>query len=426
MAAVLLCNKCGAIIWVVLRKGLINFIMNSNSQCSLLRVTQNDSSLAELRLEYKNNYYGDDGTFYSDNSDDYSTLGAAIANNTHLKTLAVTLTNELPLGMANRGFYHGLQRNSSISNLELHCNYSRNIAGGVAHEILKIYQENNSQLTVIRIDDARVQNGGDRAIMDTLRTCRNLQNVTLYNCNITDEQLLPIVDAIRGHLQLEELRLYGNNIGNAGCEALAALLSDPNSNLRMLSLAHNAIHNEGATTIANSLSNNNKLQKLYLKNNPINQSVEDNFSNILCNTSNINSLYASNHTLGSLYLPLEFVHGQNLKSLLSLNRKGHNGSHAAIKKILKFHPNIDMEPLFEWGMEEEGERNLKALPYVVDWFEKAKIAVAEEDETHHIAEKKLSAIFQFAKAMPLLLEGIARYDTHVSGGSGNKRKRTEE
>ena len=57
-------------------------------------------------------------------------------------------------------------------------------------------------------------------------------------------------------------------------------------------------------------------------------------------------------------------------------------------------------------------------------IEEAKVAVAEEDD-YHIEEKKLSAIFQFAKAMPLLLEGIARYDTHESGGSDNKRKRSE-
>ena len=33
--------------------------------------------------------------------------------------------------------------------------------------------------------------------MDTLRSCRNLQIVELNVCNITDEQLLPIVDAVR-------------------------------------------------------------------------------------------------------------------------------------------------------------------------------------------------------------------------------------
>ena len=60
-----------------------------------------------------------------------------------------------------------------------------------------------------------------------------------------------------------------------------------------------------------------------------------------------------------------------------------------------------MEPLFEWDM--EVDRNLKALPFVVSWFQKAEEAVADEEgDSYHVDQKKLSAIYQFAKAMPLL------------------------
>ena len=37
-----------------------------------------------------------------------------------------------------------------------------------------------------------------------------------------------------------------------------------------------------------------------------------------------------------------------------------------------------MEPLFDWSMEEEGQRDLKALHYVISWFGRAEEAVAEE------------------------------------------------
>ena len=409
--------------------------MDNNSRETLRRVAQNDPSLAELRLGDNNNNY-DYGVncckCHSGNSGDYSTLGTAIANNTHLETLRVTLSDDLPLGVTDREFYDGIKSNTSINTLCLSCNYIT-IAGGVAHEILKMYQENNSHLAKIIIGHAIVQNGGDdRVIGNTLRCCRNLQRVVLNYCNITDAQLLTIVDALRRHRMLEDLNLTVNNIGNAGCYAIATLLADPDCNLRHLSLRNNTINNEGATAIANSLTNNNKLQCLYLDHNQIDRSVEDIFSNVLCNTTSINDTYSSNHTLQSLllphdhgqHLPMNLPMTQNLQSLLSLNRIN-NKSHVAMKKILKHHPNIDMEPLFEWGEGKEDEGTLKALPYVVDWFEKAKVAVAEGDETYHIEEKKLSAIFQFAKAMPLLLEGIARYGTHESGGSGNKRKRTE-
>ena len=82
-----------------------------------------------------------------------------------------------------------------------------------------------------------------------------------------------------------------------------------------------------------------------------------------------------------------------------------------------------MGPLFVWDLEEE--QTLKALPYVIDWFMKAEVAVADEDistdddsilfsddegdEDYRIEEKKLSAILQFAKAMPLLFGGIATF-----------------
>ena len=396
--------------------------MDNNSQEILRKVTQNDPSLTQLRLIGYNNYGVADDEFYSDIGDDYSTLGAAIANNAHLEKLAVTLYDDLPLGEADRGFYNGLNSNSSISNLRLD-GYIRNtpqtIAAGVAQEILKAYQENNGQLTFLSINNVFLQSGGDRVIVDTLRSCRNLQRVDLNNCDITNEQLLPIVDAIRGHSILEDLRLYYNNIGNVGCEAITKLLADPNYNLRTLNLERNAIDNEGATKIANSLVNNNQLHTLYLDNNRIDQSVEDVFSNILCNTTNINETYSSNHTLQTI--SLGHRHGQQLESLLELN-KDTDKSHVAIKKILKYHPNIDMEPLFQWDA--EGEQNLKALPHVMNWFERARAAVTDEEEDqYNVDGRKLNAIFQFAKAVPLLFGGIAtikRDDDKV-----NKRKRND-
>ena len=179
------------------------------------------------------------------------------------------------------------------------------------------------------------------------------------------------------------------------------------SNLLYLNLGNNAINNEGATTIANSLINNNKLQNLRLYMNPIDQqSVQDVFSNILCNTTSIRHTYSSNHTLERLSLVDGHRRGQQLESLLELNRDA-NKNHVAIKKILQNHSNIDMEPqLFEWGAE-EGEQNLKALPYAINWFERAGVAVAdEEEEQYNLDGRKLNAIFQFAKAMSLLFGGI--------------------
>ena len=51
---------------------------------------------------------------------------------------------------------------------------------------------------------------------------------------------------------------------------------------------------------------------------------------------------------------------------------------------------------------------MKALPHIINWFERARVAVAANDEEFDINGRKLSAIFQFAKAKPLLFEGISR------------------
>ena len=374
--------------------------MNDNSQETLRRVAQDDPSLTELILS-DNTIYDSDGKFYSYSSDDYSTLGSAIANNTHLENLAVTLSDDLPLG---RGFYDDLKCNTSIHELTLRLGLGLCIVEGVAHEILQTYQENNSQLTVLEISDANLRSGGDRVVVDTLRICSNLQRVTLNYCNITDARLLPIVDAIRGHRLLEELDLYDNNIGNAGCDALATLLEDPNCNLHTLDLWGNNITDEGAIIIANSLVNNTKLHDLDFGSNAIGaidqSSVEDAFSRLLFNTSIINSTFLSNHTLNGVSLIDGNELGTQLASLLIMNEET-NKRHVAIKKILKFHPDIDMDPMFEWDA--EGEQSLKALPYVVGWFERAGVAIADNDgESYHVEEKTLSAIFQFAKGMPLL------------------------
>ena len=314
--------------------------------------------------------------------------------------MRVWIDEVVALDVTNNEFYDGLKQNSSVSELSLFCDV-HNIVGGVGQKILEVYQA-NSNLTVIGIFNARLQNGGDQVVAATLRNCTNLKNIDLHECNMSDEQLLSIVGAIRGLTSLVVLNLHNNRIGNTGCEALATLLRDPNSNLRIIYLGSNDIHNDGAATLANALLNNTKLRILNLDRNPINQSVVDIFARLLCNTSSINKIYCSNHTFEQLGLSSHGV-GYQLDSLLQLNRYT-NKSHVAIKKILNYHPNIDMEPLFEWNMEGEGERDLKALPYVVAWFERAGEAVGGNDlrGRGYIHKRKLSAMYQFAKSMPLL------------------------
>ena len=83
-------------------------------------------------------------------------------------------------------------------------------------------------------------------------------------CDITDEELLLMVEGIRGHTSLENLDLHGNRIGNTRCLALTTLLKDSNCNIRTLDLGRNRVNMNGAIAIVNSLSKNKRLRHLYL------------------------------------------------------------------------------------------------------------------------------------------------------------------
>ena len=114
-----------------------------------------------------------------------------------------------------RGFYDGLKRNSSIKQVHLlghgvlNNNNHNFIIGGVLHEVLKVYQENSTHLTRISICFCNLINGGDDATATTLRRCTHLKHIDLSFCGITDEQLLQIVEGIRGHRSLEILIYLG-------------------------------------------------------------------------------------------------------------------------------------------------------------------------------------------------------------------------
>ena len=92
--------------------------MNSNSQKTLRQIEQNDTELLQCCIGYSEE-------FQSNDASDYSRLGAAIGNNTHLVELIVALddNDEDVLDAANTEFFDGLKRNSSINNLSLYCNY---------------------------------------------------------------------------------------------------------------------------------------------------------------------------------------------------------------------------------------------------------------------------------------------------------------
>jgi len=52
-----------------------------------------------------------------------------------------------------------------------------------------------------------------------------------------------------------------------------------------------------------------------------------------------------------------------------------------------------MEPFLEW--------DLKVLPLAINWFDKAR-AFSQNDDEENVDARQLSAIYQFARAVPLM------------------------
>jgi len=405
------------------------FIMDDYSRQTLDRIAKNDKTLTTLLISPngRNQHPNTKQIGYFDSTNgrtQFIQLGLSIEKNSHLTTLIIN--TEIPnIGPdAYREFYTGLYRNSSIKSLHIIGSEGWH---GNCYAILETYgnrcEENNQYLTSLRISNANLSiNGANKMISNTHShsnsPCANLKTLKLNSCHITDEQLLPIVESMR-HTSLKKLGLSNNNIQDVGCQALSTLLEDTTCSLQSLNLISNIISNEGAAILVNGLKNNTTLKKLLLNGNPIGDqsSLEDGLSNLLCNTSSPNSIYHSNHILEDV--SLSGTTPSKVNSSLHLNKDA-NKRHVAIRKILQYHPNIDMEQLFELGSEGE---SLKALPYVVGWFGRAKEAIltARDKESiialifgscrhelgrergcYIVSRRKLSAIYQFAQAMPLL------------------------
>ena len=408
------------------------------------RVEQNDPSLTTLTIGGNDGHSDAYTRFASSVGNDYDGLGTAIGKNSHLSDLyisAIAPINGTALNVSNRGFFEGLKQNTSICSLTLdgHIRNQRGpLVGGIIHEILNACQDNN--LTRLRIKRINLLNGGEQILATYFRRCKNLQRIHLCRSRITDELLLPMIDVLRGHPALELLDLDRNQVGSIGCEAISSLLTDPNSKLKQIILRSNNVDDEGVNILVNSLVGNTKLKVLCLDDNHIDPSLTCSvFSNLLCNKSSLNGIHSSNHTLMKLKLPSNFPQQtrEELETLVNFN-KGKNKSYVAILKILKYHPNIDVngipvKELFEW--DEEGEQTLKSLPYLLSWFEIAAKAVRsfnkQFDESNREKSQrktknwKLSAIYEYAKAMPLEFVPTCRKAVYEHDLGKKKRKRDD-
>ena len=249
--------------------------------------------------------------------------------------------------------------------------------------------------------------GGCQSLAALLEnTNSNLEWLDLGSNNMGDEGTLIFANAMARNCKLKHLNLKNNIITTRGCQSLVTLLENTHSNLKWLSVSDNNIGDEGARIFAKGLARNNKLEILDLENTGFTGGLHSAFSKVLCDTSSINSTFLSNHTLERL----GWGSSADVRSLLAPN-KGKDKKHVAIKKILLYHDHFDMQPFFEW--------DLKVLPIAINWFERAG-SIDFNDALgiyrRKLGRRKLEVIYQFICALPEVFEP-------APATAGGKRKR---
>jgi len=236
----------------------------------------------------------------------------------------------------------------------------------------------NTKLETLNLSFNKIERSGCESIATLLQDPRCcLTHLNLGSCGFKNELTSIIVDGLSGNAKLEQLDFSYNRIGRSGCESIATLLQEPNSNINKINLSKCKIDNDCSTLLAQALIGNNKLNYLDLARNPsITESGWNAFSTILSNCSNTTLCSFGDDDDGKDVAP------GNLASLLKLNRA------------------VEIEPLFDLDSEED-ERKPKALPNVIDWFGRIGGSTQDEEVVKCIEARKLSAIYQFARAMTL-------------------------
>ncbi|KAL7449391.1 hypothetical protein ACHAWC_001455, partial [Mediolabrus comicus] len=196
-----------------------------------------------------------------------------------------------------------------------------------------------------------------------------LRRLYIYDMPEYREQITALFIGIERSRSIQNLDICGHYLGESVLSSLSAMLGSESCSLISLSLLsfRNSFSDDMAVALADALKGNKSLKILYFSSasNNLTSVGWSAFSKLLCDTSSVSNIYASNHTLQTIgygsYNPSNYPQARDVEQLLALNRL--TDKHAAIQKILKYHPDLDVGPFLrdEW--------ELKLLPLVMSWFE---------------------------------------------------------
>eukprot|EP00984_Skeletonema_dohrnii_P011987 scaffold4822_cov93-Skeletonema_dohrnii-CCMP3373.AAC.5 len=415
----------------------------------LQRLRDQDTFLKIITISNDDDNYM--GCFVIGEGNDIGWLGYFIGKSKYLEQLRIDSWGE---GENIEALIEGINRNQSISSLYIGTNLR-----GVSFRNLTPFFRNSNSLTRLELNNFEVGLECAQSIAFVLdeSRCQSLKQIAIEDSNLSGEGFAVIATALRSYPQLRDLYLENNNIGLMGCTALGETLRGwETSNLMTLDLDNNGIDDqglqalaagmadsaltslrlsgnlitgvglrslstyfqsescclktlnvyritfgdEGAVALADALMGNKSLTSLYF--NSVDSGITDvgwaAFSRLLCDTSNANNIYLSNHSILKIGEYQMVNTPLDIREYLELNGR----PHPAIHKILKSHPDLDMEPFFfQW--------KLKLLPVVINWFRSARSCMSpstglrrKSTQRHILQNRELSALYKFVRGMPAL------------------------
>ena len=98
-------------------------------------------------------------------------------------------------------------------------------------------------------------------------TNKSLEQMSLVDNNIADDEMVDIITALTMHPNLRHLNLDGNRLCKKGCVALSKLLRSSAIQLQSLDLAENKIDDDGLEVLIPALKGSTELLALRLADN---------------------------------------------------------------------------------------------------------------------------------------------------------------
>ena len=290
-------------------------------------------------------------------------------------------------------------------------------------------------LTSLELNNIPSSDDAVAALADALKGNKSLTHLCLDLSSGYRERVTELVRGIDHNRSIQKLSIYGVHLGESVLSFLSTLLRSESCSLTTLRLSYlrSPLRDDAAAALADALKGNKSLKRLSFDPAALTSVGWSAFKRLLCDTSSASNIYASNHTLQTIgyesYDRINYPQARDVEQLLALN--GLTDKHAAIQKILKYHPDLDVGPFlrYEWelklfplvmswfvivrGISEELRNAPRLGPYGYDTGRAERIRKTSVESEEGIEKRQLSTMYNFVRGMPLVaVDGYRSYSIH--------------